>query len=72
MDLINSKQLMGIALAALGLFLLSRLDRKFNKYSLLLGLVSSFLIVFFIINFLIHLISYTLAKSLDWLKLEDF
>tara|TARA_Y100000748_G_scaffold287981_1_gene272523 strand:+ start:374 stop:1786 length:1413 start_codon:yes stop_codon:yes gene_type:complete len=32
----------------LGLFLLSRLDRKFNKYSLLLGLVSSFLIVFYL------------------------
>ena len=32
----------------LGLFLLRRLDRKFNKYSLLLGLVSSFLIVFYL------------------------
>ena len=32
----------------LGLFLLSRLDRKFNKYSLFLGLVSSFLIVFYL------------------------
>ncbi len=32
----------------LGLFLLTRLDRKFNKYSLLLGLVSSFLIVFYL------------------------
>ena len=32
----------------LGLFLLSRLDRNINKYSLILGLISSLLIVFYL------------------------
>ena len=32
----------------LGLFLLSRLDRNINKYSLTLGLISSLLIVFYL------------------------